>query len=356
MPPKVSILLPNLNNRPYLEERIRTIMSQTFRDWELIIVDNYSDDGAWEFFKEWAKKDSRINISQAPRKGMYANWNNCIRLAKGEYIYIATSDDTMIPHFLERMVDALDEHPECDLAHCKLRIIDEDNNISNQKLWDNFFTVRYFGDLINQTHIRKAPHDGVLHFSGITVYTSITQLLIRGSLFARIGLFLENYGSMADYEWVMRATLVADTVHIPEYLATWRLHSVQATSDDRTNTAKASGKFIKMADHAVSTAGKLNPAVINRLNIKKLKYILEKEKFYHEIKCSKNQFRKRWILFKWLLVNPGLVFEFKKAKEEKKNFVSQADFLEYIKEMIKEHDLEKNLSVIIGNSIINYDT
>jgi glycosyltransferase involved in cell wall biosynthesis len=346
MTAKVSILLPNLDNRPYLEERIRTIMVQTFRDWELIIVDNYSTDGAWEFFQEWAKKDSRIHISQAPRKGMYANWNNCLRLAKGEYIYIATSDDSMSPDALEKMVKALEENPDCDLAHCKLRIIDQGNNTSIQKFWDNFFIVRYFGALIDQKHIRKAPHDGVLHFSGLTVYTSITQLLIRASLFARIGLFLEDYGSIADYEWEMRATLVANTVHIPEYLATWRLHPVQATSDDLINSAKASGQFIKMAVHALKIARQINPTIVAPLKIKKLNYILEKEQLYHEIKGCKTLSHKRWTLFKRFLVNPGLVIELKKAQEEQKNYLSQAGILEYIKKMIKEHELEKNVVAI----------
>ena len=344
MPVKVSILLPNLNNLSYLDERIRTIMAQSLENWELIVVDNYSDDGAWEFLQEWARKDSRINISQAARKGMYANWNNCLRLAKGDYIYIATSDDTMVPEALEKMVMALEKNPCCDLAHCKLRIIDEDNNSSDQKLWDNFFTVRYFGDLINQNHIRKAPHDGVLHFSGITVYTSITQLLIRRSLFNRIGLFLENYGSIADYEWVMRATLITDTVHVPEYLATWRLHSIQATSDDRINLAKSSGKFLEMANHALKIAHHLRPSIIKSLNTKKLKYILKKEKLYYEIKLSKTLPRKSWVLFKSCLKNPGVVFEFLRANEQKKKNFSQSDSLEYIKEMIQEHGLGKNLS------------
>jgi len=176
MPAKVSILLPNFNNRPYLEERIRTIFGQTYSDWELIIVDNYSDDGAWEFFQELAKTDSRVRISQAPRQGMYANWNNCIRLARGEYVYIATSDDTMAPGFLEKMVTALDEYPECDLAHCKLKIIDENGKPHPTLNWDKFYCTTYFGDIIEQKHIRLAPHDGLLHCGVKTVYTSITQL------------------------------------------------------------------------------------------------------------------------------------------------------------------------------------
>lgn len=343
MPPVVSILLPNLNNRPYLEERIRSIQEQTFADWELIVVDSYSDDGAWEYFQECAQKENRIKLFQSAERGIYNNFNRCIRLAQGKYVYIATSDDTMAPNALEEMVKALEENPGCDLAHCKLRIIDEDNNISDQKLWDNFFIVRYFGDLINQTHIRKAPHDGVLHFSGITVYTSLTQLLIKRSLFDRIGLFLENYGAPADYEWGMRATLIADTVHVPQYLATWRYHSKQATSENAANIAKASGKFIKMANHALEIARKQNPILIRPLNIKKLKYILEKEKLYYEIKTSQTKCRQKWTILKWSIINPHLLLEFKRNNEKNKDFVSQQDFLAYIKKMIAEHQLDKNL-------------
>lgn len=345
MPPAVSILLPNLNNLPYLEERFRSIQEQTFTDWELIIVDSYSTDGAWEYFQECAKKEKRIKLFQSSERGIYNNFNRCIRLAQGTYIYIATSDDTMAPNALEEMVKALEENPGCDLAHCKLRIIDEDNNISNQKMWDNFFIVRYFGDLINQRHIRKAPHDGVLHFSGITVYTSLTQLLIKRSLFNRIGLFLENYGAQADYEWVMRATLIADTIHVPQYLATWRYHSNQATSENAANIAKASGKFIKMANHAMEIASKQNPALIKPLNIKKLKYILEKEKLYYEIKYSQTKYQQEWAFLKWSIINPRLIKEFKQAKKEKKDFVSQPDFLAYIKKMIVKYHLENNLVV-----------
>ena len=106
--PRVSVCLPNLNNRAYLEERIATIEAQSFKDWELVICDNFSDDGAWEFFQELAKRDSRVRISQEPRAGMYANWNNCIVKARGEFIYVATSDDTMAEDCLEKMVKALD--------------------------------------------------------------------------------------------------------------------------------------------------------------------------------------------------------------------------------------------------------
>ena len=230
--PKVSVLLPNLNNRRFLEERFQTILAQTLDDWELIVVDNFSDDGAWELIQEYSIRDNRIRISQAPRQGMYANWNNCIELARGEYVYIATSDDTMTPDCLQRMVWALDTYPECDLCHCCLRIIDESGDPVHGS-WENHPAQRFYGDLTRKCHIRKAPLDGVLHFGLHIIYSSITQLLIRRSVFGRVGLFRGDWGSCGDFEWEMRTSLVCSTFHLPEYLATWRVHEGQATQKPR---------------------------------------------------------------------------------------------------------------------------
>lgn len=352
---KVSILLPNLNNRPYLDERIQTIMEQTFSDWELVIVDNYSDDGAWEFFREWAKKDSRIKISRAPRKGMYANWNNCIRQAKGEYVYIATSDDTMSTNFLEIMVNALEEHPECDLAHCKLKIIDENGAPHPTLNWDKFYCTAYFGDLINQRHIRLAPHDGLLHCGVKTVYTSITQLLIRRSLFERIGLFLTDYGSIADFEWEMRASLLVNTLHVPEYLATWRVHRVQGTDMDFLYSANHRAQMLEMIDYAFKVAKKINPALLRGIKKNQLKYLYLKEKFKLESKKPKqknsNHLHKIRIGIKWLFTHPKILLEYlrfrvNKAKNPKLVFIPSWQPLNFSRKILAKYRLEKNFKII----------
>jgi glycosyltransferase involved in cell wall biosynthesis len=56
---RICICLPNLNNRRFLPERLETIFQQTFTDWELVVVDNHSEDGAWEFFQEQAARMPR---------------------------------------------------------------------------------------------------------------------------------------------------------------------------------------------------------------------------------------------------------------------------------------------------------
>ncbi len=242
--PLVSVCLPNLNNRPFLEERIQCILQQTYTNWELVIVDNYSDDGAWEYFQ--SLDDPRIRIQQASKEGMYANWNNCIRLAKGDYIYIATSDDTMTPDCIEKLTQALEKHPQCDIAHSNLTVIDERGKEIEGFYLNKCRSPRYFKELIHQPHIRHAPHDGLLHYYGGTVYVSITQLLIRKSLFNRVGFFSNDFGSAADFEWEMRASLVANTVHVPEFLGTWRVHTDQATSFASVETPESYRKHLVM--------------------------------------------------------------------------------------------------------------
>ncbi|MCK5057130.1 MAG: glycosyltransferase, partial [Candidatus Aminicenantes bacterium] len=345
--PKVSILLPNLNNRPYLEERLLTIAEQTFSDWELIIVDNYSDDGAYEYFQSQAKKDSRIKLSQVPRAGMYANWNNCIRLAKGEYVYIATSDDTMTPDFLQVMVEALDRYPECALAHCKLKIIDEKGDNSPDLDWDRFYCTAYFGDKIDQKHIRFAPHDGLLHCAVGTVYTSITQLLIRRSIFDKIGLFLTDYGSTADFEWDMRASLIADTIHIPRYLATWRVHRDQGTDQDFLESPEHHTQLLEMIDHAFNTAKKLKPGLLKGINLKELKYFYTKKKFRSEFKERPGRFGRFNVILKWLFINPGILLEcFRSVKLHKKPFISNLEPMGSGRKILTKYGFENNINII----------
>ena len=218
--PLVSIVLPNLNNHRFLVDRLESILAQSYPHWELIIVDSYSDDGAWTLIQDYAAKDSRFRISQAPREGIYPGLNRCLQLVEGEYVYIATSDDTMDPDCLEKMVAALEAHPDCGICHVCLRVIDENGETVDGK-WRRFPVARFFGALMDVPHIRRAPHDGVLHCGVYTVYTSLTQFLTRRSVFEETGLFRSDWGSEGDFEWGMRAALLHSTVHLPEELATW---------------------------------------------------------------------------------------------------------------------------------------
>lgn len=258
MPPIVSICLPNLNNRAFLGERLDTIRAQTLADWELVVSDNLSDDGAWEFLREAAGRDSRIHLAQAPREGMYANWNRCLSRARGRYVYIATSDDTMAPDCLAELVAALEARPECDLAQCCLHAIDDAGAVM-AGWWRLVGAARFLGADYLRPHLRRAPYDGVLHCGMHTIYHSITQVLIRTSAFAKTGPFPTGYGSGGDFCWGMRAGLLCDVVHVPKFLATWRIHTSQASAG-YAETAAERALMARMVDAALASVPPGSPA------------------------------------------------------------------------------------------------
>ena len=130
MTPALSICIPTLNTFPFLRERFDSIYRQTFRDWELFVYDSYSDDGSWEFVQDIATRDQRVRLAQGPRQGPYPAWNECLRHTTGQYVYIATSDDSIADDFFEKMVAALEQHPECELAHSPLIVVDINGNRS----------------------------------------------------------------------------------------------------------------------------------------------------------------------------------------------------------------------------------
>jgi glycosyltransferase involved in cell wall biosynthesis len=284
--PRVSICVPNLNTRAFLPERFQTIFEQSFQDWELLVYDSYSTDGAWEYIAGMAAREPRVQAWQGPREGTPGSWTPCVRAARGEYVYIATSDDTMAPDCLEALVDALDAHPSCDLAHCRLHVIDE-NGREFEPLAQWWAAGSLFaqssGTLLSCPHIRLAPYDGLLHLLGGTVYTSITQLLIRRSLFDRIGFFQSTWRSVGDFNWSMRAGLTANTVHVPDTWGGWRVHSSQATAGVRLESPEHIRVVDAMIEDAVAACHELlAPAVRRRLATRWMAEGRELRAFTHE--------------------------------------------------------------------------
>jgi hypothetical protein len=282
MTPRISICVPNLNALPFLQERFDTIFGQTLQDWELFVFDSYSDDGSWEFIQRLAKREKRMRIVQGARKGPYAAWNECVRQTNGESIYIATSDDTMAKDFLEKMVSALELHEHCELAHSPLIMIGESGERLADHSWPECTVFGLgIGELVEKPHVRRAPYDGLLHLTGQHAYLSITQLLIRRSLFSRIGEFPDRWGPVSDFNWEMKAGLVANTVHVPDTWATWRVHSRQASTSIDVYSVEHSQKFEEMIRNAVSDCETyLPPAVVATLNSHLLETTRELRTYY----------------------------------------------------------------------------
>lgn len=225
---EITILLPSLNARRFLDERVTSLLAQTYQNWRAIVLDSHSTDGTWEFFNRISADDSRFELHQVPREGLYSALNRGIDMAKGEFLHIATCDDTMEPDFLRISVDALRESPEAGIAVTDLRFIDDKGNDDvSGRFGSDSVRTSHCGEIMSQFNLRPVPHDFLLHLSLQTVYFSLTQLVVRREAVTAFNYFDTAAGSSADFGWSMNLCKSNATVHIPEKLATWRHHGNQ---------------------------------------------------------------------------------------------------------------------------------
>ena len=127
--PTVSVIVPNYNHARFLRQRINTILAQTFRDFELILLDDCSTDESRSILREYASDPRiRLDFNDANSGSTFKQWNKGVRLARGKYVWLAESDDYSDPHFLERLVALLDADPEVMIAYCRSwRVSDNDS-------------------------------------------------------------------------------------------------------------------------------------------------------------------------------------------------------------------------------------
>lgn len=126
----VSVIVPNYNHDQFLEQRIESILYQTFQDFELIILDDFSTDNSIDIIRKYENhsKISNIILNKTNSGSTFLQWEKGIRIAKGKYIWIAESDDYNAPTFLENLVSILRSDESLALAYCKSKIVDEKNN------------------------------------------------------------------------------------------------------------------------------------------------------------------------------------------------------------------------------------
>ena len=103
---KVSVIIPVYNGAEFLVSSMRSIMEQSYRDLEIIVVDDGSTDNSYEIAQKLAEEDNRIQIIRQENSGVSAARNNGIAQAKGEYITFVDADDLLVENAVEVMVDA----------------------------------------------------------------------------------------------------------------------------------------------------------------------------------------------------------------------------------------------------------
>lgn len=124
----VSIIVPVYNAEKFLEKTLISIQNQTFRDFEVLLVDDGSTDQSGQICDEWSRKDSRFKAIHQQNHGVAAARNAGIRAAQGEFIAFLDADDLWLPEKLKRQITFMKEKG-CNLSYTAYRFIDENGNI-----------------------------------------------------------------------------------------------------------------------------------------------------------------------------------------------------------------------------------
>jgi len=141
-PIKVSVILPNYNYARYLNQRIDSILNQTFPDFELIILDDSSYDNSKEIIESYKKLDNRIRtIYNNENSGNpFIQWKKGIELAKGNYIWIAEADDYCENTLLAKLLDPFKSNSNIGISYCQSNKIDTNGQIT--ELWTEHFDLQ----------------------------------------------------------------------------------------------------------------------------------------------------------------------------------------------------------------------
>lgn len=194
--PKVSVIIPSYNHSRYLQQRIESVIGQTYQDFEVILLDDCSTDQSRSIIGEY-RNDPRVRVELNKRNSgsTFKQWNKGVWLARGEYVCIAESDDCADARLLERLVSSLDGEPRAVFSYCRSWRISANDEASG-------FLDSYLPDLGSQKWIGDFRSEGTEDVRKYLVFCN--TVLSASSVLFRRNVYLQVGG--ADEKLVLAAT------------------------------------------------------------------------------------------------------------------------------------------------------
>ena len=220
----VSVLIPNYNHAKYLKQRIESILNQTYRDYEIIILDDCSTDSSREIIDSYTSRFPFITgyYNSINSGSPFIQWDSGVNKAKGEFIWIAESDDFAEPSFLERTTAIMNGNFTIGLVYCDSKVLDEWNNagyyVSEKKTF--FSRTNWLHDYFNKG--RKEIADYLYLANTIN---NVSGVLFRKSKYLEAGLADHSLKFCGDWFIYLRILLISDVAYIAEPLNNFRLHA-----------------------------------------------------------------------------------------------------------------------------------
>lgn len=233
--PRVSIVVPNFNYASYLERRMDSILCQTFSDYEIIFLDDFSDDDSVSLVQQ--KYKDKIAIFERNQKNSgspFVQWNKGVRLSSGKYIWIAEADDACAPTFLERAVSVLENNPSVGLVYCHTLPMD----VNDQILDKNYFFL-YISDLDDARWLNDFKNSGIEevrnYLSRKNTITNVSGVVFRREAYIKAGYAPENMRMCGDWLFYCHLLRHFDVAYLSEPLNFHRQHPAKQTMNSVLN-------------------------------------------------------------------------------------------------------------------------
>lgn len=207
--PAVTVVIPAFNHERYVERCITSVLAQTFTNFEIIVVDDGSQDRTPDILRRY---EDRITLIRQDNRGTQAARNTAIRASAGQYIALLDSDDVWLPNKLARQVEAFTSRPGVGLVYGQAHIVDAN-------------------DVCIGTNLGKPIADPSLQYEQILIENPIPALtaMVRKECFDMVGLFDERLVGAADWDMWLRISARWLVLALPEPLARYRVHDTNTT-------------------------------------------------------------------------------------------------------------------------------
>ena len=221
--PSVSVCMATYNGDKFIEEQIESILSQLGPSDELVISDDGSDDTTLQILETVARRDSRVKVLKGPKNGLIKNFENALKHARGELIFLSDQDDVWLPGRVDAAIKKHKTHATVVVNAC---VIDQDSNmLAPQVYYENTFKYKPFKTLIVNRYI------------GCT-------MSFRADVLKRCLPFPDNI-PMHDWWIGLTSELYFETAMIAESFVKYRRHgeNVTQTLGKSTNTFLTKVKY-----------------------------------------------------------------------------------------------------------------
>ncbi|MFM7428014.1 MAG: glycosyltransferase family 2 protein [Elainella sp.] len=206
MAPLVSVLLPVYNGEPYLAEAVESILHQSFSDFELLIIDDGSQDRSGQILQAYAQRDTRIRLIRRANRGLIATLNEMLDLAQGEFLARMDADDIATPDRLALQVQFLQQHPQVVCVGGAFDLIDAQGQVVQQVPMPEQNAEIQQMLLIGRTIINHPC------------------ALIRSSALRQIGGYDPTMRTVEDLDMLLKLGEIGELANLPDTVLQYRFH------------------------------------------------------------------------------------------------------------------------------------